>query len=91
MHLLPILTLPARYGRIRSIISAFIFSFRDLHACSFSSSRLDSPLFRVRTRWRETVAHDTLAHLLAFSLSQARLSLRGTAIDLARVDSFVFV
>jgi hypothetical protein len=35
MHLLAILTLPARYGRIRSIISAFIFSFRDLRACSF--------------------------------------------------------
>ena len=76
---------------IRSIISAFIFSFRDLRACSFSSSRLDSPLFRVRIRWCETVAHDTLVHLLAFSSSQARHSLRETAIDLTRVDSFVFV
>jgi hypothetical protein len=75
---------------IRSTIPIFIFSsLRDLRGCSFSSSRLDFSLFRVRIRWGETAVHDALAHLLASSSSQARLPLSGTAVHLARANSFV--
>lgn len=75
---------------IRSTIPIFIFSsLRDLRGCSFSSSRLDFSLFRVRIRWGETAVHDALAHLLASSSSQARLPLSGTAVHLACANSFV--